>query len=69
MDNATFWGYQRGSYGLVEEFYHIGNLLGLVIVWNDTLVAIMIQGHTNYPSLLYSKLPRFVIGCLFVNND
>ena len=54
VDNVVFWGYRRGSYGLVAEFHRIRDLIGLGIVCNDTLASIMIQGHINDPSLLAS---------------
>ena len=55
VENAVFWGYQRGSDGLVVELHRIGDLLGLGIVWNNTLASIIIQEHTNDPYLLPSK--------------
>ena len=47
----------------------MGDLIGLGILWNDTLAAIIIQGHTNSTSLLTSKFPIITIVCLLVNHD
>ena len=69
MNNVVFWGQRRGSDGLVAEFHRIGDLIGLSIVWDDTLVAIMVQGHPNNPPLLASKVPIISIGCFPENHD
>ena len=69
MENESFWGYCRGSDGMVAELHRIRDLLRLIIMWDDMLSAIMIQVHTNNPYLLASKVPIIVIGCLPRDHD
>ena len=42
MENAVFWGYYRGSDGLVAEFHRIGYLFGLGVLWYKLLETLMI---------------------------